>query len=55
MQKLVDIECLECGKLFHPKTRDKKFCCRKCSALYRQKHGLYIMSEEARKKLSESH
>lgn len=55
MQKLVDIECLECGKLFHPKTRDKKFCCRKCSALYRKKHGLYIMSEEARKKLSESH
>ena len=55
MKKLDDKICLECGELFHPKTSDKRFCSRQCSALYRKKHNLYKMSEEARKKLSDMH
>ena len=55
MRKAPDIECLNCSKMFHPKTKDKKFCSRQCSSAYRKKMGLYKMSKETKQKLSEAH
>lgn len=53
MKKREDIECPNCGRLFHPSRPSSIFCCRECGIAYNKKTGKYKKSEEHRKKLSE--
>lgn len=53
MKKKADIECLNCGKLFHPARKESKFCCRECGIEYNKRSGKYKKTEEQRFKLSE--
>lgn len=53
MKKREDIECPNCGRLFHPSRPSSIFCCRSCGVEYNKKVGKYKKSEEQRKKLSE--
>lgn len=55
MKRREDIECLECGKLFHPNRPAQKFCSRECGVKYNKEHGLYKKSEEQRNKLAQAH
>lgn len=54
MKKKADIVCLNCGKLFHARRKESKFCCRACGIEYNKIHGKYIKTEEQKKKLSET-
>jgi len=54
MKKKENIECLNCGKLFHPERKTSKFCCRDCSTKYNKEHGIMKKSEEQKAKISAS-
>lgn len=55
MRKIPDIECLNCGKLFHPVRKTREFCSRECAAIYRFEHEGYNKSLETRIKMSLAH
>ena len=40
MGKLQDIICPACGKLFHPKNRYTKYCCKRCSTEAQKKYSI---------------
>ena len=54
MKKKANIECLNCGKLFHPPRKESKFCCRECGIEYNKSHGKYKKTEEHKIKLAEA-
>lgn len=54
MKKKPDIECLNCGKLFHPTRKGTKFCCRACGIEYNTIHGKYKKTDEQKEKLSKA-
>ena len=55
MKRREDIECLECGKLFHPNRPAQKFCSRECGVKYNKEHDVYKKTEEQRNKLAQAH
>lgn len=54
MKKREDIECLNCGKKFHPARPKSKFCCRACGIKYNKEHGIMKKTEEQKAKMSKA-
>lgn len=55
MHKINDIECMQCGKLFHPVRKTRIFCSKECARIYRLEHEGYNKSLETRIKMSLAH